>query len=68
MVRGLRAGRLAAAWGARDPAITALCVMAFLSAGHVPGEGKYGGNIERGIKYVSDSQQQNGVFSGSSSA
>ncbi|MSR53211.1 MAG: prenyltransferase [Gemmataceae bacterium] len=50
--------------GGRDPAITALCVMAFLSSGHVPGEGKYGGNIERGIKYVSDSQQQNGVFSG----
>lgn len=48
----------------REPAVTALCVMAFLSSGHVPGEGKYGGNIERGIKYVSDSQQANGLFSG----
>ena len=46
----------------REPAVTALCVMAFLSAGHVPGEGKYGAHIERGIKYVSDAQQQNGVF------
>lgn len=57
-------GRFNNGGGSRDPAITALCVMAFLSAGHVPGEGKYGQNIERGIKYVSDSQQGNGVFSG----
>src|SRR5262245_26721150 len=25
-----------------DPAVTALCVMAYLSSGHVPGEGPYG--------------------------
>src|SRR6476660_8763445 len=44
----------------RDPAISALCVMAFLSAGHVPGEGKYGPVVEKGVRFVCGSQQQNG--------
>jgi hypothetical protein len=48
--------------GSRDPAISALCVMAFLSSGHVPGEGKYGATIEKGIRFVCNQQQQNGVF------
>lgn len=48
----------------RDPAVSALCVMAFLSAGHVPGEGKYGAIIEKGVKYVASQQQSNGVFAG----
>jgi squalene cyclase len=48
----------------RDPAITSLCVMAFLSAGHVPGEGRYGPVVEKGIKFVLDQQQRNGLFSG----
>jgi hypothetical protein len=30
----------------KSPAATGLAVMAFLSAGHVPGEGKYGEAIE----------------------
>ena len=47
------------AWGAggkggggANPAVTSLCVMAFLSAGHVPGEGRYGETIEKGIRWV----------------
>jgi hypothetical protein len=39
------------AWTAnnrKNPAISALAVMAFLSAGHIPGEGKYGDNVKRG--------------------
>ena len=47
----------------RDPAVTSLAIMAYLSAGHVPGEGKYGTTVEKGIKFVLD-QQRNGVFSG----
>src|SRR5262245_21863685 len=50
--------------GARYPAITGLCVMAFLSAGHVPGEGKYASAIENGIRFVTGSQQGNGLFAG----
>ena len=41
--------------------------MAFLSAGHVPGEGKYGSPIEKGIRYVCGQQQSNGVFAGNRS-
>jgi hypothetical protein len=38
--------------GQRDPAITSLAVMAFLSAGHVPGEGPYGAVVDKGIRAV----------------
>jgi hypothetical protein len=46
--------------GDGDIAVTSLAVMAFLSAGHVPGEGKYGDAIERGIRWVLQSQQRDG--------
>jgi hypothetical protein len=36
--------------------------MAFLSAGHVPGEGKYGPTIEKGVRWVLKSQQPNGLL------
>jgi len=48
--------------GTRDPAVTSLAVMAFLSAGHVPGEGKYGDTVEKGIRFVMKMQQDNGLF------
>jgi hypothetical protein len=54
------------AWRSRsskNPAITSLAVMAFLSAGHVPGEGKYGAVIEKGIRRVLKFQQPNGLIS-----
>jgi hypothetical protein len=38
--------------GRRDPAITALAVMAFLSAGHVPGEGPYRTVVDKGVRAV----------------
>lgn len=51
-------------FGGRDPSVTALCVMAFLSAGHVPGEGPYGDKVLRGVRYVCSQQQRNGLFAG----
>src|SRR5262249_27723117 len=54
---GWRAGRFR-----NNPAITALSVMAFLSAGHVPGEGRYSDTITRGINSVLDSQHPNGLI------
>jgi hypothetical protein len=48
--------------GNRDPSVSALCVMAFLSAGHVPGEGPYAEVIEKGVRFVCSQQQRNGVF------
>ena len=48
------------AQGSGDIAITSLAVMAFLSAGHVPGEGHYGPTIERGVEWVLNEQQADG--------
>lgn len=55
------------AWRSRNgknPAITGLAVMAFLSAGHVPGEGKYGGTVEKGVRWILKAQQANGLIAG----
>lgn len=45
-----------------QPGVTALCVLAFLSRGHVPHEGKYGRQLDRAIEYVLDSQQDEGIL------
>lgn len=44
------------------PAVTGLAVMAFLSAGHVPGEGRYGAVIEKGVRWMLRKQQANGLL------
>lgn len=46
-----------------QPGITSLCVMAFLSRGHVPGQGPYGRQIERAIDFTLATQQANGLIS-----
>ncbi|MSQ94936.1 MAG: prenyltransferase [Gemmataceae bacterium] len=46
----------------RHPAVTSLAVMAYLSAGHVPGEGPYRDNVEKGVRWVLNQQQPNGLF------
>jgi hypothetical protein len=46
----------------KHPAISGLAVMAFLSAGHVPGEGKYGTVVEKGIRAVMKLQHASGLF------
>ncbi len=38
--------------GHKSPAVTSLAVMAFLSAGHVPGEGPYQAQLEHAIHWV----------------
>src|SRR5262249_12905595 len=54
---GWSAGR-----GGKNPAVTSLAVMAFLSAGHVPGEGRYGQTVEGGVRWVLKAQQPNGLI------
>jgi hypothetical protein len=49
------------AWG-ESTAITSLAVMAFMAAGHVPGEGPYGEQISRGVRWVVSQQQANGML------
>src|SRR5262249_9450852 len=53
---GWRAGR------SKSAAITGLCVMAFLSAGPVPGEGPDGTAVEKGIRWVLQQQRPNGLI------
>lgn len=43
-------------------AATSLAVMAFLAAGHMPGEGPYGKQINRGIRWVIEHQEENGML------
>jgi hypothetical protein len=47
---------------AKNPAISSLAIMAFLSAGYVPGEGRYGPAIENGIRRVLKFQQPGGLI------
>jgi hypothetical protein len=46
-----------------QPAVTSLAVMAFLSRGHMPDEGKYGANISKAIDFVLSTQKRRGYFS-----
>jgi hypothetical protein len=48
--------------GQPSAAITGLCVMAFLSAGHVPGEGRYGPAVERGVRFLLKCQRPDGLI------
>ena len=45
-----------------ETSATSLAVMSFLAAGHVPGEGPYGKQIERGIRWVVEHQEKNGML------
>ncbi len=46
----------------QSTAATSLAVMAFLAAGHTPGEGPYGEQIIKGIRWVVDHQEPNGLL------
>ena len=46
-----------------QPGVTALCVLAFLSRGHLPGHGPYGQQIDRAIDFVLSTQRSTGLFS-----
>jgi hypothetical protein len=46
-----------------QPAVTSLCIMAFLSAGHRPAEGPYGDRLTRAVEYALKCQSDDGLFS-----
>src|SRR5438105_1792275 len=48
--------------GNKHVAITSLAAMAFLAAGHVPGEGPHQANVEKSIRWVVDQQQPSGLI------
>lgn len=45
-----------------QPGVSGLCVLAFLSHGHLPGEGAYGETVQRGVDYIISCQKQNGLL------
>ena len=44
------------------PGVTGLCVLAFLSRGHLPNEGPYGRHVQRAVEYVLSVQRPDGLF------
>lgn len=44
------------------PGVTGLCVLAFLSRGHLPNEGPYGRHVQQGIEFILSIQRQDGLF------
>jgi hypothetical protein len=45
-----------------QPGVTGLCILAFMSHGHVPGEGRYGDQLARAVDYVAACQKENGLI------
>jgi hypothetical protein len=45
-----------------QPGVTSLCTMAFISHGHVPGDDRFGPNLERAIDFVLGCQKENGLI------
>ena len=48
--------------GMAQPGVTSLVVMAFLSRGHLPGEGPHGDALDQAIEFVMRTQRGDGLF------
>jgi len=46
----------------QNAAVTALAGIAFLSAGHVPGQGKYGSHVQRAVSFLIDCESSAGFI------
>lgn len=49
-------------WDSNDLGLVSMGALAFLSAGHTPGIGKYGKNVERALNYVLKSAKPSGLL------
>ena len=45
-----------------QPAVTSLCLLAFLADGHVPRQGSYGKTLDHGIDFVLSCQRSDGLL------
>lgn len=45
-----------------QPAVTSFCVMAFAAHGHLPGEGRYGQQLEEAVEFIVRCQKPNGLL------
>jgi hypothetical protein len=46
-----------------QPGVTSLCLLAFISHGHMPGEGPYGQSLARAVDFIQECQNPNGLIS-----
>jgi hypothetical protein len=44
-----------------QPAVTSLCVLAFMAQGHNPGVGPYGQQLEKATRFIMSCQKENGL-------
>src|SRR5262245_12006142 len=44
-----------------QPAVTSLCVLSLMSHGHLPGEGRYGRELDRAAEFIVACQKANGL-------
>ena len=51
-------------WGSQNTAVTAFALMAFLANGHVPGQGPYGEEVSRGVKFLTTIARDDGYLAG----
>ena len=49
-------------WGSNDTGLVSMGVLAYMSAGHAPGRGKYGKEIDRALEYVIESSKPSGLL------
>ncbi len=49
-------------WDSDDLGLVSLGALAFLSAGHLPGRGPYGSNVDRALNYVLDHANPSGLL------
>lgn len=48
-----------------QPGVTSLCMLAFLSQGHLPGEGEYGDQLKLALDYIVSCQGRSGIVAAS---
>jgi len=53
-------------YGAQS-AVTALSGLAFMSAGHLPGRGKYGDHVQKAVDYICNNAQESGLLASEAS-
>lgn len=49
-------------WESNDLGLVGLGALAFMSAGHMPGRGKYGENVDRALKYIVKNAKPSGLL------
>ncbi len=49
-------------WGSKDLGLVSMGALAFMSAGHAPGRGKYGRELDRAIEYVTNNAKPSGLL------